>query len=221
MTFSEWKGLKEIKIDHDLPVEKWEYRRNNVDYISTQLDGRNLWQQTSFPNEDIELLKDVLLETFWRRFPYTFAKIVKILCLHAPSFAQSALVEASRQGQQDLLKQALTAASEHNYISDMIASSLIGNQLSTALWLIEHSGMEFELSSRDLEDLVKKSQIQRQKIFDLCLKYGNVDQIVHNIECVRYESVKSILKSDWNAVKHVYIQSHHDEPWVVRVKRKM
>lgn len=219
-TFNEW-NYSAKKIDYDAPVEKWEHQKNNVEHLSIQLDGRKLWAQTSFTKEDVELLKDVLLEVFWRGLPHTFSKVINILCYQDGGFTHSALLEASRQGQQDLLKHTLTIAAEHNYISDMIASSLIGNQLSTALWLVARSGQQFGMSQTDLKDLVKKSQIQRQKIFAICHEFGDVNQIFHNIESMRYDGVKSTLISDWNAAKQAYIQSHREEPLVVRLRRKM
>ena len=167
--FNLWPYPRE-KIDYDAPVEKWGHQKNNIEHIFTQLVGRNLWTQTSFTKEDVELLKDILLEIFSRRLPHTFSKIVDILYHQDPGFAHSALIEAARQGQQHLLKHTLPVASANDCISDMIVSSLMGNQISTAVWLVEQSGQKFGMSQTDLYDLNKKSQTQRQKIFTTILK---------------------------------------------------
>lgn len=209
------------KIDYDAPVEKWEYEKNNMEEISTQLVGRNLWTQTSFTKEDVELLKDILLEVFSRRLPHTFSKLVDILYLQDPNFAHSALIEAARQGQQNLLKHTLPVASANNCISEMIVSSLVGNHISTAVWLVEQSGQKFGMSQTDLYDLSKKSQIQRQKILNICLQHGDVDHIFNNIENLKFDGVKSKLMGDWNAAKEMYLQNQREKPLAVRMTRKM
>lgn len=220
LPFKDWNCIAR-KMDYDAPVEKWEHQRNNIDRLLAQLNGRKLWLQTSLEKDDVEFLKDILLEIFWRRLPHAFSKVVSMLYFHDASFAHSALIEAARQGQQDLLKHALTIACQHNCISDMISSSLMGNQLSTALWLIKDSSQGFVLSQTDLKDLVKKSQHQRQKILALCIQYGDVNQILHNMECISYDGVKSTLIDDWNAAKQAHIQSQREEPLVVRLSRKI
>lgn len=219
-TFNVWPYPVK-KIDHNAPVEKWECRKNNIDHLSKQLVDRNLWAQTSFTKEDVELLKDILIEIFSRRYPHTFSKVVNILWHQDTGFARSAFIEAAYQGQQNLLKCSLKVAQTHNCISDMIASSLVGNQFSTALWLIEQSGQKFKMSQANLQDLTKKSQAQREKIFTICIQYGDVDHIFHKIESIRYDGVKSILRNDWEAAKRMYIQSQREKPLTVRTRRKI
>lgn len=218
--FNLWFYPRE-KMDYDAPVEKWEHQKNNIESISTQLAGRNLWTQTSFTKEDVELLKDILFEVFSRRLPHTFSKLVDILYPEDPNFAHSALIEAARQGQQNLLKHTLPVASANNCISEMIVSSLVGNHISTAVWLAEQSDQKFGMSPTDLYDLSKKSQTQRQKIFTICIQYGDVDDIVHNIENLKYDGVKSKLMGDWNAAKEIYLQNQREKPLAVRMTRKM
>lgn len=209
------------KINYDAPVKKWEHKKNNIESISTQLAGRNLWTQTSFTKEDVELLKDILLEVFSRRLPHAFSKVVDILYHQDSGFARSALIEAARQGQKNLLKYTLPVASANNCISEMIVSSLVGNHISTAIWLVEQSGQKFGMSPTNLYDLSKKSQTQRQKILNICIQYGDVDDIVHNIENLKYDGVKSKLMGDWNAAKEIYLQNQREKPLAVRVTRKM
>jgi len=87
--------------------------------------------------------------------------------------------------------------------------------------LVEKSGQKFGMSQTDLHDLSKKSQSQRQKIFNICIQYGDVDHIFHNIENLRHEGVKSKLMGDWNAAKQTYLQNQREKPLAVRVTRKM
>lgn len=219
-SFQDW-GYVAKKVDYDAPVEKWPHQKNNIEHLVAQLNGRNLLAQKKFTKEDIDILKDCLIEIFYRRLPAAFEKVVGVMFHQDPGFARSALIEAARQGQQHLLKYALTLACQHSCIDDMICASLIGNQLSTAVWLIDQSGQKFGMSQTDLYDLNKKSNNQRQKIFFICIQYGNVDQIFHNIENLRYDGVKCKLMSDWNTAKHTYVENQREKPLLARLSRKI
>lgn len=194
-------GYAPKPVDYNAPVEKWAHERNDINHLSLQVDGRKLLQQTSFSSNEQDLLQSLLIEVFYRRSARTFAKCLSVMCRYDPSFAQSALVEASRQGQSALLKYALPVAYMHNHTGAMIVASLLGNHLETAHWIIHNTPVAFQMSLVDLNDLAKKSPHKRLEILTVCVQHGDVDQILSKIEAGP-PRLKDMLGADWIAAKY-------------------
>lgn len=193
-------GFTPKKVDPDAPVNQWGRERNDIQHLSKDVGNKKLLQQTSFTSNERDLLQSLLIEVFYRRHARAFSKFMSVMCLHDPSFAQSALLEAARQGQNDLLKYTLPVAHTHKLIGSMVVASLLGNHLKTAQWIIHGYPTAFKMSHTDLNDVAKKSQPHRVSIFAICVRHGDVDHIVKQIQCTQ-PRLHTLLMADWVLAK--------------------
>lgn len=215
--FNVLPGYVPRKVNYDAPVEQWPQERNDIQHLSADVANKKLLQQTSFNSGERDLLQSLLIEVFHRRLPHTFAKFISVMCIYDPSFAQSALLEAARQGQNDLLKHALTVAQTHHYTGAMIVASLLGNHLETTQWIINNTPTVFQMSHTDLSDLSKKSQSQRVNIFTICVRHGDVDHIVKQIQSAP-PRLQNVLMADWVLAKHQVLMD--DTPYLRSASRR-